>query len=175
MRLRTFWKRERGTASVEFVLLFPFFIAIMLSSIEAGVYMARKVMLDRGLNIAVRALRLGMEEDPTFAEFKQMVCSETLLLSDCAKSIKVELTAVDMTTWTGLGTTAQCRDVSKEIDPADETKMSVGENNELMMVRACGIYNPFWPGTIFGLRLKDMGDGAYALVVQSAFVNEPSK
>ena len=54
--LKKFRKAEDGNSTVEFVFLFPLFITIMSMSIEVAIYMARHVMLDRGVDIAVREL-----------------------------------------------------------------------------------------------------------------------
>jgi hypothetical protein len=51
----------------------------------------------------------------------------------------------------------------------------VGGNNELMMVRVCALFRPMFPSTGLGLNLRYDGDGNYAIVATTAFVNEPSR
>ncbi len=176
MRIRVckFLFGERGAASLEFVILFPLFIMILLATIEASIFMTRHVMLDRGVDIAVRSLRLGTESPPTFEQFKSSICANTVMVPDCENVIQVELTRVDMSTWAGLDGPALCRDLASDIDPFDQTEYTVGTNNELMMVRVCALYRPFLPSTYLGLALQDMAGDRYAIVITSAFVNEPA-
>ena len=52
-------KEEDGTATIPFVIFLPFFLILVVSSLEMGLLMVRHVMLERGLDMAVRGLRLG--------------------------------------------------------------------------------------------------------------------
>ncbi|MEM1301875.1 MAG: TadE family protein, partial [Pseudomonadota bacterium] len=47
-----------GASSIEFVVVFPAAMIIFLSTFEAGMYLTRQVFLDRGLDMAVRDIRL---------------------------------------------------------------------------------------------------------------------
>lgn len=171
---RKFRRSENGTASIEFVILFPLFIAMLLMSIESGLYMVRQVMLDRSLDLAVRELRLGTETPPTFEEFKTSICNKAFLIPECENTIQVELRPVPFTTWQGIDGPAKCRDVTQDIDPYDQTEFLNGSGNELMMVQVCGVYKPIFPTTALGLGLQYMPNDMYAIVTKSAFVNEPS-
>jgi len=173
MRVRRFRTQEDGGSSAEFVVLFPLFMLVLSMAIEAGIYMARYVMLDRGVDIAVRELRLGTEDPPTFDEFKTLVCDNVLLIPNCKNLVQIELTRVATTDFAGLAGPARCRDVGSKIDPFDMTEYSVGTNNELMMVRVCGLYRPMLPTTYLGLGLQKVGE-RYAIVITTAFVNEPA-
>lgn len=168
-----FARKEDGGVAAEFVILFPAFIFIMLASIEASIFMARHVMLDRGVDFAVRELRLNTDNPPTFEEFKTRICNETSLIRNCEDVLQVELVPVNMTTWSGVEGAARCRDLSSNIDPINVTNYTTGTNNQLMMVRVCALYDPFMPTTSMGLKLVRT-QGKHAIVVTSAFVNEPS-
>lgn len=171
--LKRFVARQSGAVAAEFVILFPLYMTILLCAIESAIYMTRYAMLDRGVDIAIRELRLGTEDPPEFEEFKQLICDNAQYVPDCINVIQVELTRVDMNTWVGLDGPARCRDLASDIDPFDQTEYTVGTNNELMMVRVCALYRPMMPSTQFGMGLQTVGD-RYALVITSAFVNEPS-
>lgn len=168
-----FRRDEAGVVTTEFVLLFPAFIFIMLASIEASIYMARHVMLDRGVDIAVRELRLNTANPPDFDEFKTRICEGTILIQNCEDVVQIELVPVDMTTWIGVDGDALCRDLSSTIDPLNFTNYTAGTVNELMMVRVCALYDPIMPTTPMGLGLVQT-QGKHAIVITSAFVNEPS-
>ena len=63
--LGRFLKGNEGSVTVEFVLWFPLFFALVLTSLESGMLMLRYVMLERGLDITVRELRIGTLVAPT--------------------------------------------------------------------------------------------------------------
>lgn len=166
---------ESGTSTVEFVILFPLFMVIFLAAFESGFMMLRNVMLERSVDLAVRDLRLGDPQPPTFDELKQEICANTYFIEDCDTRVQVQLEPVNMTTWGPLGGTTRCIDIESTIDPFDQTEYSVGGNNELMMVRVCALFQPMFPTTGLGLAMRYDGAGNYAIVVTTAFVNEPSR
>ena len=172
--LRRFLRRENGTASIEFVILVPAYIMVLVGAYESGLMMARYAMLDRGVDLAVRNLRVGTANPPSFDEFKASICDNAMMIADCENVLQVQLVPVPTDTWTLPAGGAPCIDQSSAIDPIDQTEYSVGINNELMIVRVCALYRPIYPTTHFGLRMPDDGNGNYALIVTSAFVNEPA-
>jgi Flp pilus assembly protein TadG len=82
---------ESGFSTVEFVIIFPLFLAIFLASFESGYMMLRNVMLERSVDLAVRELRLGDPNPPTDVEFRQQICENTYFVSDCNNRVMVEL------------------------------------------------------------------------------------
>jgi Flp pilus assembly protein TadG len=73
--LRRFHRSQDGSSTIEFVIMFPVIFTFFLSTFELGMLETRHVMLDRGLDIAVRAIRLGQIEPVTHDAFKQAVCN----------------------------------------------------------------------------------------------------
>ena len=49
--IRRFLKDESGTASIEFLFVFPIVFMVFTASVESSMYMARYVMLDRGVDL----------------------------------------------------------------------------------------------------------------------------
>jgi Flp pilus assembly protein TadG len=178
-RIVRFGRRDDGTVSFEFVILFPAFMGIFLAAFESGLLMVRTVMLERSVDLAVRELRLGTPTPPTFDEFKQSICARSIILGesqvDCLSRTQVQLQPVDMTTWGPLDETPRCIDIGSNINPIDATNYAVGQNNELMLVRVCALFRPFFPSTGMGLQLRYNDRGDYAIVATTAFVNEPTR
>ena len=174
-RLSRFRRGEAGTSTIEFCILLPGFLAIFISAYESGLLMVRNVMLERGVDIAVRELRLGTPQPPTFEEFKQSICDGAAIIQNCDEVLQVELRPVSTTTWNVLDGPTLCIDRSEEIDPIDQTEYSVGTNNELMLVRVCSLFDPLFSTTGWAMKLPMIRDDQYALVATSAFVNEPSR
>ncbi|MEM9898118.1 MAG: TadE/TadG family type IV pilus assembly protein [Pseudomonadota bacterium] len=172
--LATLWNDVRGSSTIEFALLFPLFLSVPLMTIESGIFMTRYVLLDRGVDIAIRDLRLNTGSPPTFDELKTSICQKTFLITNCDETIQIELQPVEQTSWSALNSTPKCTDVESELDPYDTVSYTTGGNNELMLVRVCAIYRPFLPSTRFGMSLQQLPGGNYAIIVETAFVNEPS-
>lgn len=171
-RLLPFRRNEDGNTTIEFVFLFPFFITLFLSAYESGVLMLRTIMLDRAVDISVRDLRLGNWANPTHAQFKDQVCDIATIIPDCENTVLVELRPVSKDTWQPLGANPTCVDRDEPIQPV--TTFDAGAENEMMLVRACAVFDPMFPGAGLGFRIKELGGTrGYSLVATSAFVNEP--
>ena len=166
---------ESGASSIEFVILFPVFMSVFFAGFESGYLMVRNVMLERSVDLAVRDLRLGDPVPPTFDQFKQSICENAFFISNCNTRVQVQLRPVDMTTWGPLPGDPRCVDVENPLEPFDPTQYNVGGNNELMMVRVCALFRPMFPTTGPALDMQYDSEGNYALVVTTAFVNEPSR
>lgn len=170
-RIARFRRRERGASTIEFVIWFPFFVVLVCSSLESGLMMTRHVMLERGLDITVRALRLGLWTAPDHDDLKRAICDSALIIPNCSDSLSVELLPVSTATWVLPAGAVSCTDRSEEIQPV--TQLVPGISNELMLIRVCSKFSPFFPATGLGMNLPKDGAGHYALVSSSAFVNEP--
>lgn len=166
-------RREDGTATAEFVIVFPVLMMILFQALEAGWIEVRQTMLDRALDLTVRELRLGHFTNPTNATLRQAICDQTAgVISNCTADMLVELTPVDTTTWTMPSPQATCVDRSAKIQPV--TTVLQGASDQMMIVRACVIVDLLFPTTGLGLDLPQDGQGGIQLVSSSAFVNEPS-
>ncbi|MBY8974322.1 pilus assembly protein [Rhodobacteraceae bacterium NNCM2] len=165
-----FWRDERGNATVEFVVLFPWIAYLVFMLAETGVLMARSVMLDRGLDIAMRDIRLGLTPDVEHDDIKSMICDAAFLIDSCESSVLLELVPItDPTSFPS--NPISCVDRTEEVDPV--TVFNPGAREQIMYVRACIIVDPLFPGSGLGAMLPKDASGGYAIVAKSAFVNEP--
>lgn len=175
-RLRRALRDEGGTATIEFVILFPLFVLIMLNSIEASIMMTRGTMLDRGLDLAVRELRLNTGSAPSYDAFRESVCANAgLLTGNCLDTLQVELRRVDPATWSALDADARCVSRSDEIVPlvdVDPSHYAAAGSSRLMMIRACLVAEPIVPNVGL-MALLPWDEAGYRLVSVSAFVQEP--
>ena len=169
--VKTRLSREDGNASIEFVFLFPALITLFLMVVEAGILMTRGVMLDRGVDISMRELRLGTLTPMDHDTLKKSVCNNAMIIPDCLNSVLIELRPINQTTWTPLSGGSTCVDRTENIQPVLE--FSSGQVNEMMLVRVCAVFDPFFPTTGLAARMKLDASGAYAMVAMSAYVNEP--
>ena len=188
--LRRLVRGEGGTATVEFVILFFPFVLVMTNAIEGSVLMMRWSMLDRGLDMAVRELRLSGNAPPTFEAFRDSVCRFSGAAADddrdpdhdpalaaCREDLHVELVLVEEGgDWTPLEDAPACVDREEEIDPLIDPRSEhyeTGLAQSLMMVRVCTAADPLLPNFGLGAMLPKDGSGRYKLVAVSAFVREP--
>ena len=170
-RLHRFRRAQDGTATIEFVMLFTPIILLMMSGAEAGLLNLRHVMLERGLDIAVRQVRLGPKTPPDHEALKKMVCDNAYLIPDCMNALAIEMSRVSKQSWNLLDATPVCRDRSEEIKPM--TRYLPGAPSDLMIVRACVKAQPIFPAAALGGIMQKDAYGDYAFVSVSAFVNEP--
>jgi hypothetical protein len=173
--LRRFLRSEDGNVTIEFVILFPVFFMILASVIEIGTLMTRNTMLGRGLDVAVRDLRLGLPQSRDFDAFRRRICEAAAIIPDCDEVLQVELMPASGEDWTPLGDETRCVNRVDRIAPIESTNYVIGAENELMMIRACALFDPVVPTMGLALLLPKDGSGAYALVATSAFVNEPTE
>jgi len=166
---------ESGYSTVEFVIIFPLFLAMFLASFESGYMMLRNVMLERSVDLAVRDLRLGDPTPPTVDQFRQEICDNAYYIGDCNNRVMVELRPINPTTWGPLPGPATCTNIADPTSIQPPTYLT-GGNNELMIVRVCALVEPIFPTTGLGLALRRVPDRPeYALIVTTAYVNEPSR
>lgn len=165
-------RQESGSASVEFVILFPFFMIMFVSTFEVGLLMVRQVMLDRAVDMTVRSLRIGDWEDPTADAVKSAICDTAGILPGCEDNLRLNLNPISKETWEIDTDVTLCVDKTLEIQPA--VKFKLGVQHEMMLVQVCALQEPIFPITGIGMRLRHVENQYYALMSQSAFVNEPS-
>mgnify|MGYP000866597148 FL=1 len=162
---------EDGTATIPFIIFLPFFMLLVMSSLEMGTLMLRHVMLERALDISVRDLRLGNWTNPTHDDFKRVVCNRAGVIPDCMNVLLVELRPVSTVTWEPLASGPICVDRAEPIKPVTTFNPGVGDN--MMLIRACAKFDPIFPTSGLGFQLPRDNTGAYALIAATAFVNEP--
>lgn len=169
--LRFFSRSEDGGPTIEFIILVTPVIWMFMSGAEAGLLNVRNVMLERGTDIAMRAVRLNPRTPPSHDQIKQLICDQALLLPDCMNSLMVEMRNVPKDQWATVRGDAECTDRADGIRPV--TRFVPGQPSEIMLVRACVKLRPIFPTTALGLRLPKDGAGDYAAIATAAFMNEP--
>ncbi|MDZ4096110.1 MAG: TadE/TadG family type IV pilus assembly protein [Paracoccaceae bacterium] len=169
--LRPF-RREDGTATIEFVLAVPVLIMMFTASFESGMVMTRSVMLERALDITMRELRLNHYPNPTHDQLKAEICNRTVVINDCLNVIKIELKIMSKATWTLPTTEPGCIDRAEEIHPP--VSLDPGVDDDVMLVNVCVVIDPMFPTTGVGLHLPKDATGGFRLMARSAFVNEPT-
>ena len=163
---------ERGAATVEFVILLPVFLAVFISSFEASLLLTRQVMLERGVDIAVRDVRLDSNSTVTQNQLRTAVCDRARILPDCQDNLLVELTEISRVTWDVPSTQQPCVNRETSVTPAAD--YATNRAGKLILMRACFAVSPFMPGVGLGTELVSDVDGtSLRMVASTAFVVEP--
>jgi hypothetical protein len=163
---------EDGSITVDFVIIAPVFLTILFASFEAGYANMRQVMLERALDITVRDLRVGaLGNQPPHNVVRNRFCELATLMPDCQTDLMLEMQVINRATWTGFANAPTCVNRLVNIQPA--LAFNQGGANELVTVRACAVFDAFFPTTKWGLQLQLDASGGYQLAAMSAFVNEP--
>lgn len=170
--LTRFGMSEDGAVTVEFVIVFPVFMALFVSVFEAGLMMTKLTMLDRALDLTVRQIRLASESEAiTHEAVKEMICDNTVIIDNCDNVLQLEMVVISTDTWTMPDNTLDCIDREAEIEPV--VNFSAGGENDIVYVRACIVVDPMFPNMGLGLILTKDPTGGVRLTASSAFANEP--
>lgn len=169
--LRRFWRAEDGNATIEFAITFPAVITIMLSGLELGFVTLQHAMLERAMDMTVREIRLGTGTAPQHDQIKDMICARAAFINNCSSSLRLEMIQVDPRAWTTIDPNPDCTDKSEEVQPV--RNFVNGQENALMILRACAKINPVFPTTGLGKNMAKDSYGQYALTSTTVFVQEP--
>ncbi|MFC3616042.1 TadE/TadG family type IV pilus assembly protein [Lutimaribacter marinistellae] len=168
---RRFRKQEDGNATIEFVIIFPALLVLMLSGIELAFVSLHHAMLERAVDMTVRDIRLGTGKAHTHTDIKQVVCERAGFIDDCGSNLKLEMIRLDPYGIVSIPAQPDCTDKSDEVKPV--RSFVNGQSNELMVLRACAKIDPVFPTSGLGKKLGDNTDGQYALTATTVFVQEP--
>jgi Flp pilus assembly protein TadG len=177
-RLRQFVKDESGTATIEFLFVFPIVFLIFTAAFESSMYMARYVMLDRGVDTVIRQIRLGNYSNLTHQSLKQKICESGLMVSskaDCLNRMRIWMQPVNTADFTMAAPPVACVDQASQVNttepPANE--FAYGTDNDIMLLRICLKEWPMFPTSGISVKMPTQPDGSVAMIVTSVFVNEP--
>jgi len=178
--LAAFWREESGGPTVEFVLVVPFFFAFFIGSFEIGMLMVRQTFLDRGLDLAVREVRLGHffsqstgEDMLTHDTLRAAICDRAVIVPNCNDRLKLEMVEIDPRNWTNVNPEADCVDVGDPGAPVRDFRNP--DENELTFVRACALFRPYAPVAGLGASLQRQSGDFIAVFSTTAFVVEPRR
>ncbi|MEL7491585.1 MAG: TadE/TadG family type IV pilus assembly protein [Pseudomonadota bacterium] len=171
---RRLLKSQSGASAVEFALVAPIFIALMLSIIEAGYFFFINSAVTEATAKAARLVRTGQAQagiDPE--DFFDEICDVVDSFGDCDQQLTVDVARFD--SFTDLAndlTSIQCRDSSDPtIAGAQFGAANYGARRDIVRVRICYLHRPVNPA--LGLRLAKNADGFREMVAVSVFRNEP--
>jgi hypothetical protein len=158
-------------------------------TVESGLFQVRQVVLDRGVDVAIRDIRIGRitNPDPNAAvptTFRALVlnriCEAAGILPNCLDQTQIEMIRLDPRDWDddNIPTDVECIDRSVMVQPT--ITFTNGASNELVFLRACIRIDPFFPTTGLGKAIisatagNDAAEGSVGLVSAGFFAVEPT-
>jgi Flp pilus assembly pilin Flp len=169
--LSRFRRDETGSATIEFVLYFTVLFVILATSVEIANMNLRHAMLERGVDIAVRDIRLSTGAVPTYEEVRQKICEEAEVLDQCSSNLMIEMKQVDPEVFVSLPDLPDC--INAQEEPRPVRQYQPGMDNDLMLMRVCFRYKPILPTSALAKAIGTDEQGYAKLIVRSAFVQEP--
>lgn len=170
--LARFCRDEQGGASViEFAIVVPLFALFLGAMVELGWMNIRHAMLERGLDTTVREIRLSTGFVPSYEAIRDRICDSAGILPDCQATLRLEMKVVDPRAFVSIPARAECQNSIE--DPRPLRNFQSGEDNDMMLLRACYKFKPVFPTTGLGGSLTQDDEGFTAIVSTSAFVQEP--
>lgn len=168
-----FRREEDGNMTVDFAFALPTAFLFAAATFETGMIGLRDVMLERGVDVTVREVRIGALPDPTHDALRTRICEAAMIIPDCENQLKLEMIRNDVRNYAEVDSQPDCVDRTATGEPM--INWTNGGNNELMILRACSLFDPVLPTAKVGATLPKQSEGAYALVATSSFVLEPYK
>jgi len=170
-KLRRFRKAEDGgVVTVEYVIIFPAFMFLILSAAELSLVTVKHGMLERALDMTVRDIRLGTGEEMQHDDLKDSICQRSVFINNCSANLRLEMIRQSPFVPLNLDPAPDCTDNSEEVKPV--RNFESGRSNELMVIRACAKIDPVFPLSAMARGIVD-ATGQYALTATTAFVQEP--
>ena len=175
--LRDFRKEDDGVVTLEFVIIFPVFFGFFLMTVENGIIQLQHTMLERGVDVTVREIRIGRMTEIDRGDLKEAICTAAGIIADCEAQMDIEMIENDLRAWVPINGPVTCVDRGDTPIP-DDLAVPTGGNNALMFLRVCVRIDPFMPTTGLGKTIVEANSGSaaagsHALVSTAAFVIEP--
>jgi hypothetical protein len=171
-RTRSLFRCRRGSTAVEFAILAPPFIMLMMSTFEVGWFYFTNSLVDAATINAGRMIRTGVAQEGGLDKeaFFDEICPKVNPIGDCGSRLTVEVQTFD--TFAELAADVSeplCRD--DEPDEVNALAYEPGMDNQIVRIRLCFLYDTLNPA--IGVNLADTEDGRRRLISTHIFRNEP--
>jgi len=170
--LKTFKRSDEGATAVEFAIIAPVFMFIVVAIIEVSLIFFATVNLDGAATEAARRIRTGQAQQSgdALTDFTTTLCTQLDTMFDCAKLQK------DVRTMASFSAIQAAVNVGIEYDPITGDPItygfSSGASGDIVLVRVMYLWTIQTPmiGTIFETQ---PGTNKILLASNVIFQNEP--
>jgi Flp pilus assembly protein TadG len=162
---------EAGSPAVEFALVFPIFIAIVLATLQAGTIFLVKAFFESSAEAAARIVLTNQTGALTAAQFQTELCNQLTALFNCGEVV-IELEPLPAGT-TDLKTLLPKFDSNGNV--VGTPTVDVGSNAAASSTDMLLVVMYPWPvyGGPLGLNFSNMGNGKMLMTSTQVFRTEP--
>jgi Flp pilus assembly protein TadG len=163
---------ESGSPAVEFALVFPIFIGVVLATLQAGTIFLAKAFFESSAEEAARVVLTNQTGSLTAAQFKTEICNELTALFNCG-DVVIELEPLP-------AGTANLKALLPTFDSNGNVvgtpTVDVGANAAVSCTDMLLVMMYPWPvhGGPLGLNFANMGNGKMLMTSTQIFRTEPS-
>ena len=167
---RRYRKSQSGVTAIEFAMVAPPFLALMMAIFEVGIMLFSEYVIEHGVNQTARMIRTGeVQTQPMNAsEFKTTVCGRLAGYLDCETNLHIDVRA-----FADFDAIALPEPLTEEGELSSDVtsgKFEPGDPFEVVVVRVYYAWSLFTPGMTL---MSNMSDGRRLLAAGAAFRNEP--
>jgi len=166
-----FAKDCRGATAVEFALVAPPFIALLIAIVQTFLVFFAQEMLEAVVQQSSRQILTGQtqSQQATQAAFHQTVCNQVSALFTCSK-IMVDVQVA--TSWSTANTSAPSLTYDSQGNVNNVWQFNPGNAGDIVVVRV--VY--LWPVVLgpLGFNLSNQPNNTRLILATAAFQNEPS-
>lgn len=179
------WLRRRArhlrrdaiaAVTVQFVVALPIVIYCFTFATDFGMAMTRSAMLERALDLESRAVRIGQRAPDDYDGIRRGICQRARLIPDCLSRVKLEVRAMSPSRWEPLSASPDCESLS-EVTVTAPSNFDSAQSNQLVLIRACVVFEAISPGGGFAQAVMSTGAGGfnryYQLTATNSYVMEP--
>ncbi len=162
---------ETGSPAVEFALVFPIFIGVVLATLQAGTIFLVKAFFELTAEQAARVVLTNQSTSLTAAQFQTEICNELTALFNCSEvTVELEPLPVGTTSLTSLLPTFNSNGTVVGTPTVDVGANSGASGTDMMLV----VMYP-WPvyGGPLGLNFANLGNGKMLMTSTQVFRIEP--
>ena len=127
---RRFRRDEEGGMTIEFLFFFTMFVFLLVTGIEIAYLNLRHAMLERGVDVVTREIRLSTGGIPSYEEVRDRICEEATIIGNCGGNIRLEMVQVDPRNFNTIPPDADCK--NEKQPPRPVRNFVAGQDNELM-------------------------------------------
>ena len=166
---RRFSGDEAGSPAVEFALVFPIFIGVVLATLQAGSIFLAKAYFESGAETAARFVLTNQTSSLTAAQFKTEICNELTALFNCGQ-MTVELEPLPAGT---TNVSALLPTFNSHGNPVGSPTVDVAPATCTDMLLVVMYPWPVYGGPL-GLNFSNMGNGKMLMTSTQVFRTEPN-
>lgn len=163
---------RKGSAAVEFALVAPPFLALMMSTFEVGWFYFAASQVDAATIETARLVRTGQVQKADFdkQDFFNEVCPNVQIFGDCDETLTVEVTVFNSFAELAADNAPV---VCTNDDPSEIAALAFepGTDNSIVRLRVCLLYKTINP--TIGVNVSETADGKRRVFGTYIFQNEP--